>query len=293
MPLKYKLQNGDIVEIITLPTQVPRRGWLDLVKTSRARARIRSWLRREEKEKALKLGREICEREIRKHDTTLKKMVKGGHIRLLLKELRCNSLDDMLIKVGSGAITVQSLVKALLPPELRKDFESDIAELPPEELATLLVNQPVRTVKGEKSGVKIDGVEGMLVKISQCCQPVPGDLIVGFITMGRGVSVHRADCINLLKSDPKRWLEVSWSGIEEKQFRVVVHVTAENKRGIFAEISAVINHNNTNIVEMSAHTTPADIADMKVSLEVENLDKLNVLLQHLRQLPEVITVRRL
>lgn len=291
--LRYKLQSGDIVEIITLPTQVPRRGWLDLVKTSRARARIRSWLRREEKEKALKLGKEICDREIRKHDTTLKKMVKGGHIRLLLKELRCNSLDDMLIKVGNGSITVQSLVKALLPPELRKETESDIAELPPEELATLLVHQPGRSFKEEQSGVKIDGVDGMLVKISQCCQPVPGDLIVGYITMGRGVSVHRADCINLLKSDPKRWLEVSWSGIADKQFRVVVHVTAENKRGIFAEISAVINHDNANIIEMSAHTSPTDIAEMKVSLEVENLDKLNALLQHLRQLPEVITVRRL
>jgi len=293
VPLRYKLQNGDIVEIITSPAQVPRRDWLDLVKTSRARARIRSWLRREDKEKALKIGREICDREIRKHDTTLKKMVKGGHIRLLLKELRCNSLDDMLIKVGSGTITVQSLVKALLPPELRKELDSDISELAPEELATLLVNQPVRSAKEEKSGVKVDGVDGMLVKISQCCQPVPGDPIVGFITMGRGVSVHRADCINLLRSDPKRWLEVSWSGITEKQFKVVVHVTAENKRGIFAEISAVISHDNANIVEMSAHTTPEDIADVKVSLEIENLDSLNVLLQHLRQLPEVITVRRL
>ena len=113
VPLKYQLQTGDIVEIITSPTQIPRRGWLDLVKTSRARTRIRSWLRREEKEKALKLGREICEREIRKYDTSLKKIIKSGHIRLILKQLRCNSLDDLLAKVGSGAITVQNLIKGL------------------------------------------------------------------------------------------------------------------------------------------------------------------------------------
>jgi len=293
VPLKYKLQSGDIVEIITSLSQVPRRGWLDLVKTSRARARIRSWLRREDNEKALTLGREICEREIRKHDTTLKKMIKSGHIKLLLKELRCNSLDDMLVKVGSGTITVQNLVKALLPPELRHEAEPTATDLAPEELATLLGSQHGKSDKHEKSGIKIDGVDGMLVKVSQCCQPVPGDPIVGFITMGRGVSVHRADCVNLLRSDPKRWLDVAWSGLADKQFKVAIYITAENKRGIFTDISAAISHDNANIVEMSGHTTPGDLAELKISLEVENLANLTVLLQHLRQLPEVITVRRL
>ena len=291
VPLKYKMQSSDIIEIITSPTQVPRRDWLDLVQTSRARSRIRSWLRREEKGKALKIGREICEREIRKNATTLKKMIKSGHIRLLLKELRCNSLDDMLVKVGSGVITVQSLVKALLPPELRHEPEPTVTDLVPEELASLL-SQPVDSKNGDKSGIKIEGVDGMLVKVSQCCRPVPGDAIVGFITMGRGVSVHRSDCVNLLSSDPKRWLDVSWAGVSEKQFTVGIHVTAENKRGIFAEINAAISLDNANIVEMSGRTTPTDLAELKVSVQVENLDHLNILLQHLRQLAAVITVRR-
>jgi len=293
VPLKYKLQSGDIVEIITSPAQVPRRGWLDLVKTSRARARIRSWLRREEKEKALKLGREICDKEIRKHHTTLKKMIRSGQIKVLLKELRCNSLDDMLVKVGSGMITVQHLVKALVPQELRQETETGAMDPSPEELVIQPGSQSVKPEKHEKSGIKIDGIEGMLVKVAQCCQPVPGDAIVGFITMGRGVTVHREDCVNLLSSDPKRWLDVSWSGNVERQFTVAIHVTAENRRGIFAEISAAISHDNANIVEMSGHTTAEDLAELKISLEVENLDNLTVLLQHLRQLPEVITVRRL
>jgi len=293
VPLKYKLQNGDIVEIITSSNQNPRRGWLDLVKTSRARARIRSWLRREEKEKALILGREICERVIRKHGTTLKKMVKSGHIRQLLKELRCNSIDDMLVKIGSGGIAVQTLGKALLPPELRsKEGESASRNLSPEEQSAALVSQSVRSAKREKSGIKIDGVEGMLVKVSQCCQPVPGDSIVGFITMGRGVSVHRSDCANLLSSDPDRWLDLTWSGIAEKQFKVAIHIAAEDRRGVFADVSGAISHDNANIVEMSAHTTPANLAEFKVSLEVENLEHLNIILQHLRQLPSVITARR-
>lgn len=292
VPLKYRLQSGDIVEIITSPNQIPRRGWLDLVKTGRARARIRSWLRREEKERALILGREICEREIRKHDTTLKKMIKNGHIRMLLKDLRCNSLDDMLVKIGSGTIPVQTLGKALLPPELRKGAEQTSMELSPEEQTGVLVSQSGRSAKQEKSGIQVDGVDGMLVKVSQCCQPVPGDSIVGFITMGRGVSVHRSDCVNLLSSDPKRWLDVTWTGIPEKQFKVALHITAEDSRGVFAEVSGAISHDNANIVQMSAHTTPANLAELKVSLEVENLEHLNVLIQHLRQLPAVITVRR-
>ena len=292
VPLKYQLQTGDIVEIVTSPTQVPRRGWLDLVKTSRARTRIRSWLRREEKEKALKLGRDICEREIKKYDTSLKKIIKSGHIRLILKQLHCNSLDELLIKVGSGAITVQNLIKGLQPAELRKESESIDLNLPPAELASLMVSQHVRDGK-DISGVNIDGIDGMLVKVSQCCRPLPGDPIVGFITMGRGVSVHKSNCHNLLSSDPKRWIEVSWSGIAEKTYKVGIHVSAENKRGIFSEISGAINLENANIVDISAHTTPTDQADMTISLEVENLDHLNVLMQHLRQLPAVINVRRL
>ncbi|MFW2368937.1 MAG: RelA/SpoT family protein [Desulforhopalus sp.] len=293
VPLKYQLQTGDIVEIVTSPTQVPRRGWLDLVKTSRARTRIRSWLRREEREKALKLGREICEKEIRKYNTSLKKIIKSGHIRLILKQLRCNSLEDLLVKVGSGTITVQNLVKGLQPAELRKESEAQEKELPPEELANLMVSHHTKTSEKDKSGVRIDGIDGMLVKVSQCCNPLPGDSIVGFITMGRGVSVHKARCHNLLSSDPTRWIDVSWAGIAEKTYKARINVSAENKRGIFAEISSAISLDNANIVDIAAHTTPTDQAEMTISLEVENLDHLKSLMQHIQQLPAVITVRRL
>jgi GTP pyrophosphokinase len=251
-------------------------------------------LRREEKEKALKLGREICEREIKKYDTSLKKIIKSGHIRLILKQLRCNSLDDLLSKVGSGVITVQNLIKGLQPVELRKESEKIALNLPPEELASLMISQQhASESEKDKTGVRIDGIDGMLVKVSQCCRPLPGDSIVGFITMGRGVSVHKADCHNLLNSDPKRWIDVSWSGIAEKTFKAGIHVSAENKRGIFSEISGAISLDNANIVDISAHTTPTDQADMTISLEVENLKHLNALIQHLRQLPAVINVRRL
>jgi GTP pyrophosphokinase len=291
VPLKYQLKSGDIVEIITSPNQTPRRGWLEMVKTSRARSRIRSWLRREEKEKALKLGREICDRKLKKNNTTLKKMVKSGHIRLLLKHLHCNSLDDMLVKVGSGTITVQHLEKFLLPNEVQFEKDARESSLTPAE-SGVYINTQRSSRNGSDAVIQIDGIEDMLIKISQCCNPVPGDDIVGFITMGRGVSVHKADCVNLRQTDPRRWIDVSWSGTSNRQHRVELFVSAENRRGVFAEISAAISSDDANIIEISAHTTPVDTADIHIAVEVENLDHLQTVTQHLRQMKHVISVRR-
>ncbi|NNK14288.1 MAG: bifunctional (p)ppGpp synthetase/guanosine-3',5'-bis(diphosphate) 3'-pyrophosphohydrolase [Desulfofustis sp.] len=290
--LKYELQNGDIVEIITSPNQRPRRGWLDLVKTSRARARIRSWFRREERDKAYALGREICERELKNHDMTLKRLVKSGHIKMLLKSLRCNSLDDMLVKVGSGAITIDSLVKALDPPEMRKEQQSAPSELTPEQIAEVMASQVRSGANRSGSAISIDGIDDMLARVSQCCNPVPGDPIVGFITTGSGVSVHKSNCANLLSSDPQRWIEVYWNNLEHQSYRVEIQVTAENRRGIFAEISSAISADMATIVEISAHVTPEDRAEFSIALEVRNLEHLQQVLQHLRQMEPVISVRR-
>ncbi len=292
--LKYQLKNGDIVEIVTSPTQTPRRGWLDLVKTSRAKARIRSWLRREEKEEALKLGREICEKATKQHGTSIKKMVKSGHIRHLLESLRCNSLEDMLVKVGSGAITVHNLLKALEPQDGKEDELIDDPLAQGEEHVHSTFHPHGRVPgEGSKEGISIDGIEGMMVKVSQCCSPVPGDPIVGFITHGRGVSVHRRDCANLKSTDPHRWIDVSWTGSENKHYRVGLQMNSENRRGVFADISSVIALDNANITDLSGRTTPEDIAELQVYLEVENRDHLLRIMQHLRQKDYVISVRRI
>jgi GTP pyrophosphokinase len=292
VPLKYEMKNGEIVEIINSKTQRPRRGWLNLVKTSRARGRIRSWLRREEKEQALHLGREICERELKRYETTLKKMVKSGHIKLLLKELRCNSLDDLLAKVGNGVVTVQGLVKALQPPEFRNE-NIRLNELTPQELAAQMVSQQKSGGQGGDSAISIDGINDMLVRISQCCHPVPGDAIIGFITTGRGISVHKASCEHLLTTDPQRWIAVSWSGAQFIQHRAEILVTAENRRGIVATISAAINAADANIVGIPTRLTPTGIVELHITLEVGDLEHLQILLQHLRQLVSVISVRRM
>ena len=293
VPLKYSIQNGDIIEIFTSKNQRPRRGWLELVKTSRARSRVRSWLRREEREKSLNIGREICEKELKRYNTTLKKMVKSGHVKVLLKDLRCNSLEDMLAKVGSGMITIPHLVKTLQPPEIRTEQDRRNVSTAVSDSTSQSFASSGHKKAGTGSSIYIDGVDDMMVKISRCCNPVPGDSIMGFITNGRGISVHKAECINLRATDPQRWIDVEWTTTHEVGHRVAIQVSAENGKGVFVAISSAISADDANIVEISAHTTPADTADFHIVVEVEGLEHLQRILLHLRQMEQVITARRI
>ncbi len=287
--LKYELQNGDIVEIITGKKQKPKRAWLQFVKTSRAKTRIRQWLRREEREKSLQLGREICERELRKHEVSFKKLLRSGHIKILLKQLGSNSLDDMLVKVGSGVITVQHLLRVLQPEEFKLS-EEKLREN--KLLAESKRLQQLKPVAIDREVIDIDGMDDMLVRVSQCCKPVPGDQIIGFITTGRGVSIHKADCHNLRATDPTRWLSVKWSGSTKVMHRAELFVKAENRKKILAEISAAISADDADIVELSARTTVENLAQLRVVVEVADLKHLRVVQQHIQQVAEVIDVRR-
>ncbi len=288
VPLKYKLQNGDVVEIITSSKQKPRRDWLSLVRTSRAKSRIRNWLRREEKEKAMNVGREICERELRKHDTSLKKIIKTGHMKQILKATHCNSLEDLLGKIGSGSLSIQNVIKVMQPEEPRSEEAEKI-----EEQELLSVAHPSqRHEKPRSEGIVIEGVNDMLVKISQCCLPVPGDSIMGFITTGRGISIHKAHCHNLLATDPQRRIEVNWSADAKTVHRAQIYLVTQNKKGMLAAVSNAISMDDANIVELEAKTSADNLSTSTIVLEVENLAHLSRLLQHLRQIDGVIEVRR-
>jgi len=288
VPLKYKLQNGDVVEIITSPKQKPRRDWLKIVLTSRAKSRIRHWLRREEKEKAMNVGREISERELRKHDTSLKKIIKTGHMKQILKATRCNSLEDLLGKIGSGALPIQNVIKVLQPEDLGTEEEGKVAE---QELLSVMPPSQ-RHEKPGSEGIIIEGVNDMLVKISQCCLPVPGDSIMGFITTGRGISIHKANCHNLLATDPRRRIEVNWSADAKTVHRAQIYLVTQNKKGMLAAVSNAISMDDANIVELEAKPSADNLSASNIILEVENLEHLSRLMQHLRQIDGVIEVRR-
>jgi len=283
-PLKTQLKNGDLVEILTSAKQKPNRSWLNLVKTARAKSRIRQWLNQEEREKALHVGREICERELKRHNFSLKKLIKTGHLKELLKTIACNSLDDLMRRVGSGKMTVQSLIKELQPEEIRDTLPEDII-------------QEATVAKGGKKRdrdniILVSGADNVLTKISHCCMPVPGDEIVGFITSGRGISVHKASCPNLTASDQQRLIAVSWAEDIKATHRAQIQVIARDQKGFLAALSNTISHDDANILTLEATTSSGGIAKISIIVEINSREHLLRLLQHLQQLDGVMEARR-
>lgn len=282
--LKHRLQNGDIVEILTQKNQHPKRAWLQIVQTARARTRIRQYLRREENERSLRLGREICERELKRNGLSLQTLLKGGHFRLLLKELRCSSLDDMLIKVGSGVLSTATLLHTLQPEGYAGAEEQRRTAA------------PQRTGGGRPTApggsIDLEGASGMPMKVSRCCHPIPGDAIIGFITTGSGLSLHRAECPNLLATNSTRWMEVNWPADLQQSYHAPLLIRAENRKNLLATISSAISADDADIVELSARTTANNVVEIEVLLGVRDLEHLKRVMQHLRQTPEVVELKR-
>ena len=282
VPLKYELKNGDQVEILTSNTQHPNRRWLSLVKTGRAKSRIRQWLNREEQEKNLKRGQELCERELRKHQINLKKLIKGGHLREIMKSFACNSLEDLMRGVGAGRLTVDDIIKRLLPEEIR----------PPEEVVVedFVGEKSVR--RGGGDAIVIDGINDVMVRISNCCMPVPGDDVMGFITAGRGISVHKVVCRNFMNTDPARHVPVEWASSGRTSHRAQLMVVVHDKKGMLAELSSSISSDDANILSVEAQTSDGTTAQVRIVVEITDRPHLDRLLQHVRQVDGVIEARR-
>ena len=282
--LKTQLKNGDRVEIITSPRQRPNRSWLGLVKTARAKSRIRQWLNQEEREKILQVGREICERELKRNNLSLKKLIKTGHLKELLKTIACNSLDDLMRRVGSGKMMVQAIIKELQPPEI-KDAQ-------PEDLVPEAVTIKGRRKPDRDNIILVSGADNVLTKISHCCMPVPGDEIMGFITSGRGISVHKASCPNLRAADQQRLIAVSWAENIKTSHRAQIQVIARDQKGLLAALSNEISHDDANILGLEATTSNGGIAKISIVVEITSREHLLRLLQHVQQLDGVLEARR-
>jgi len=282
--LKTQLKNGDLVEIITSPKQKPNRSWLGLVKTARAKSRIRQWLNQEEREKTLQVGREICERELKRNNLSLKKLIKTGHLKELLKTIACNSLDDLMRRVGSGKMMVQAIIKELQPPEIR--------DLLPETAVPETVPLKVGKKPDRDNIILVSGADNVLTKISHCCMPVPGDEIAGFITSGRGISVHKISCPNLKAADPQRLIAVSWAENIKANHRAQIQIVARDQKGLLATLSNAINHDDANILGLEATTSSGGIARISIIVEINSREHLLRLLQHVQQLDGVLEARR-
>ena len=287
-PLRTPLKNGDVVEIITAASHKPSRNWLHIVKTSRARNRIRQWLNQEEKEQNQERGREICERELRKHGLSLKRLVKTGHLREVLKNLSCNSLDDLLHKVGAGKLTVEAIARQMQPVELRREERE-------QEEGTPDWNKQTKGRRGEgrrsEEVVAVEGAVGIPTKLANCCTPVPGDEIIGFITTGRGITVHKSSCPNLLNGEAERRIAVSWRDDAKVPYRASVVAIGRNRKGLLSSLSATITNDDANIASLEAGTS-GDHARFSMVLEVDGIDHLNRILQHIRQLDGIVEASR-
>ncbi|MEW6220174.1 MAG: bifunctional (p)ppGpp synthetase/guanosine-3',5'-bis(diphosphate) 3'-pyrophosphohydrolase [Thermodesulfobacteriota bacterium] len=282
VPLRYQLQNGDRVEILTSPHQKPSRDWLAFIKTGRARARIRQWLNAEEQERLLDQGREILERELRRVGQSLKRLRETGHLDMIREELGQATPENLFRAVAAGKVPVASILDLLVPPEVRKERQEE-AEMP-------VKGVPSRADTGEV--VIVDGIADMPVKISRCCTPLPGDAIMGFITTGRGVSVHKPTCPNYLASEPARRIGVRWPGQRHGAYRAQILLFTQNRKGMLAQISQTISADDANILDLTANSRRDGTAVLRAALEVAHLDQLRAILDHLRQLDGVLEARR-
>ncbi|MFQ5655919.1 MAG: RelA/SpoT family protein [Candidatus Methylomirabilales bacterium] len=283
VPLRYELLNGDIVEILTAATQHPSRDWLKFVKTSRARGRIKAWIRTEERVRSVTLGKELLEREFRKLARGSPPLRRPESLAQALQRYGVGNEDEFYAAIGYGKISPRQAVLKLLPPERAQAIAEEESKGR---------KPPVRALEG---GIRIEGVDDILVHMAKCCNPLPGDEIIGFITRGRGVTVHSADCPNIVafRYDPERQIQVYWDERAKIPHQVKIRVMiGEDRPGLLAELSAAISSTNTNISQAEVRVTEEKRGLNTFVLEVVNLKQLQGAMQAIRKVKGVIGVER-
>jgi GTP pyrophosphokinase len=280
-PLSRKLKNGDTVEVMTSPRQKPNRDWLAFVATSRARQRIRQWIRREEFDSAVALGKEILERAVRKA-----RRDRPGEERLneAATELGYRNGDYLFESLGRGDLGPTAVLKALYP-------DHDPEKTPDRSPSTLERLSAVLTRSDR--GVRIQGMENLMVRYSQCCQPVPGDRVVGYITRGRGVSIHRVDCPNVLhlSRDPERRVDIEWSAEQGERFFVKIQMHGTDRRGLLSDVAKAISDTGTDIQHADMRSTNGGM-DADFVVEVKDLSHLNRVVKAVKRVKGVLDVER-
>ena len=291
MPIVTKLKNGDIVEIITSDqSKGPSRDWLKFVKSSRARNKILAWFKKNQREENIEKGKDLIEKELKKIGVKHDDLFKTEFIQAALNRYKFTSLEDMYSSVGFGSITPNKVIARMLEEYRKQHKEDDLVEKTLEALAKEKVNK----AKPSQNGIIVKGIDNCLVKLSKCCNPVPGDEIIGYITRGRGVSVHRTDCVNAknLLSEGNRIIDVYWNDNKKTTYSVDIEVYANDRKGLLADIIKVLGDNKCTIMAVTSRATREKIAITELTIEVENIEKLNCVLKALRKIDSVYEVKR-
>ena len=290
MPIITKLKNGDIIEIITSEnSKGPSRDWLKFIQSSTAKNKINAWFKKNQREENIEKGKDLIEKEIKRIGMNHDELFKQEFIQGALNRYKFNSIEDMYASVGFGAITSGKVIARILE-EYRKVHKEENVEQKLEELS-----KEKNAAKPSKSGVVVKGIDNCLVKLSKCCNPVPGDDIVGYITRGRGVSIHRADCKNLkdlFEDEESRMIDVYWYTEKEAAYNVDIEVFANDRSGLLADIIAQISNAKTKLIAVNCRANKERIAITEVTVEVENLEQLNDVLKAIRKVDSVYEVKR-
>ena len=289
VPLRYQLRNGDTVEIITSPNQKPNKDWLKLVKTSRAKTKIRHRLRKEQRERSSQMGRDLLEKALRKYGASYSKSVKQGAIKKAALELKCQSVEDLLCQVGYGRIATKQVVDLVVPADkLKKGERRRVTE------TMNPISKIIRRVtrRGSSSGIKVQGEDGILVRVARCCSPLPGDSVIGFITRGRGVTVHTQNCPKALDLDPERRIDVEWDNSVKAQHAVAIQVLCADKPGLLANISQSFSDTGVNITQAHCRATDDGRAVNTFNATVTDLDQLKGVIRALSRINGVYSVDR-
>ncbi len=300
VPLNHRLQNGDVVEVMTSQSaHGPSRDWIKIARSSNARSKIRQWFKREKRDENIVNGRQSFESELKRTGVPLKELLADDNVNNVLKKLSFNSVDDMYAAIGYGGVTALKVIG-----RLREDIQRILHQHQTERQAEVPVaGQPdvMRPAVPKRSrgehGIIVEGLSNCLVKFSKCCSPVPGDDIVGFITRGYGVSVHRSDCPNVLRSkdnpaETGRWIRVSWADNINESYHTQLQIVAKDRISLIVDVSTVLSATKTRVMSMNARSTPDGFALLDLGLEIGSKEQLKTVMNRLEQIQGVMKVTR-
>lgn len=297
----YRLQNGDIVEVITAKTaHGPSRDWVKIARSSNARSKIRQWFKREHRDENIVNGRASFESELKRTGVTLKELTNEENLPGVLKKLAYNTLDDMYAAIGYGGVTSLKLIGRLREEiqKILKQHQADRqAEVPVEAGKPEATRPAVPTRAGGEQGIVVEGLDNCLVKFSKCCTPVPGDEIVGFITRGYGVSVHRRDCPNAAPErrrpeEAGRWIKVSWGTNTRESYRTALQVVAKERLSLIMDVSTALAAIKTRVSSLNARSTPDGFTLITMDVDVSDREQLRGVIRRLEQISGVMRVTR-
>lgn len=292
VPLDYQLKNGDIVEVITSKqSSGPSRDWVNIVGSSDTRNKIRSWFKKERREENIIKGREMLEREVKRLGYEVKALVSPEKLKEAGSKLRIDSDENLLATLGYGGVTLNTVMSKLVDIYKREQQLTTT-----KDLAQVLAELKPRKSKARSShGILVKGEEGIMVKLARCCNPIPGDPVIGYITRGSGISVHRADCPNVLSNNPeeqKRLIEVAWDVGINDVYKVNIMITSGDRPGIMSEIMNIVSEAKVNISSLNCHTDKNKIAILHMGLDIVSLEQLEYVMNKIRRMKGVFTVER-